>query len=65
MNHYLVEKLGRTMTKHDLINDPALMSLDDYVSVSKLAMCFQVAIALSAPQLTPYVHFSGSALVGQ
>jgi hypothetical protein len=65
MNHYLAKKLGRTMTKHELINDPPPMSLDDYVSVSKLAMCFQVAIALSAPQLTPYVHFSGSPLVGR
>jgi hypothetical protein len=65
MNHYLAEKLGKTMTKHDLINDPPPMSLDDFVSVSKLSMCFQVTIALSTPQLTPYVHFSGSPLVGR
>jgi hypothetical protein len=65
MNHYLAEKLGRTMTKHELINDPPPMSLDDFVSVSKLSMCFQVTIALSAPQLTPYVHFSGSPLLGR
>jgi hypothetical protein len=53
------------MTKHELINDPPPMSLDDFVSVSKLSMCFQVTIALSAPQMTPYVHFSGSARVGR
>jgi hypothetical protein len=65
INHYLAEKLGRTMMKHELINDLPPMSLDDFVSVSKLSMCFQVTIALSAPQLTPYVHFSGLPLVGQ
>jgi hypothetical protein len=26
----LAEKLGRMMTKHELINDPPLMSLDDF-----------------------------------
>jgi hypothetical protein len=36
-----------------------------FILVSKLSMCFQVTIALSAPQMTPYVHFLGSALVGR
>jgi hypothetical protein len=57
MNHYLAEKLGRMMTKHELIADPPPMMLEDFVSVSKLSMCFQVTIALSAPQITLYVHF--------
>jgi hypothetical protein len=50
MNHYLADKLARTGRKHELINDPPPMSLDDFVSVSKLSMFFQVTIALSAPQ---------------
>jgi hypothetical protein len=40
MNHYLDEKLGKTMTKHELITDPPPMLLNDFVLVNKSSMCF-------------------------
>ena len=46
INHFSTETLGKTAVKHEIVENPLEVTVDDYMAVSRLLMRLHVAAKL-------------------